>query len=83
MGKKEEFVRVVLKLKPPIMPNFIRYMMPGTYYQQEAKHCKKTMPITELTRREAEEYAELMKRAFIKHWIKKKSCLRINNGDTA
>jgi hypothetical protein len=48
------------ELLPPIMPNFIRL-----------KSQSDTFPIAKLTKAEAEEYGELMKQEFIKHWKNK------------
>lgn len=61
------------KLKPPMMPNFIS-VESGQRLKQEGFASNMTIPVSELSEEEAEEFGELMKQAFIKHWfnIKKK-----------
>jgi hypothetical protein len=51
-----------IKILPPMMPNFVIL---------DINSNERTMSITELTKEEAEEYAELMKQEFIKHWNNK------------
>lgn len=48
-----------INLLPPIMPNFIPYEIGA-----KMEHIS----ITTLSEKEAIEYGELMKQAFIKHW---------------
>lgn len=60
------------KLKPPIMPNFIN-VDTGTKLRQEGFASNLTIPINELSKDEFEEYAELIKETFIKHWENKTS----------
>ena len=52
----------LIKLIPSRMPNFIR-----------AEGWKEPIPVKELSEQEAQEYAELMKQAFIEHWKNKQS----------
>jgi len=53
-----------LKVLAPIMPNFIPFESPDK--------SKVHFPITDFSEKEAIEYGELMKQAFIDHWKKKK-----------
>ena len=48
------------KIKTPRMPNYI-------LFDDEESN---SMSVAKLTKKEAEEYGELMKQAFIKHWEK-------------
>lgn len=63
-----------VKLLPPHMPNFIRFNVPlserANDQFREAKDC---IPVESLSKKEAEEYGELMKQEFIKHWNKKQT----------
>lgn len=62
----------ILKIKPPILPNFYFYEQPPGKredgFKPDVSH-----PITDFNREEAEEFGELMKQAFIKHWEDKKA----------
>lgn len=53
-----------LKLKAPIMPNFIN--VEGT-----ASLGSPQIAVSDLDKKQAEEFGELMKQEFIKHWEKK------------
>lgn len=60
------------KVLPPHMPNFVRFEKePGL--RQEGLKVDEGFPITNFTKEEAYEYAELMKQTFINHWHKKKT----------
>ena len=58
------------KLRPPIMPNFLS-IESGPRLRQEGFAHNMTIPVSELSKEEAIEYAELMKQEFIKHWHNK------------
>lgn len=60
MKKNEIIVRKSVELKPPMMPNFISTERDGIKF-----------PVADLTQTEAEDYGELMKQEFIRHWKKK------------
>lgn len=57
-----------IKLLPPMMPNFISTEMPSGERQDGLNIERGKFSITDLTKEEAEEYGELMKQEFIKHW---------------
>jgi len=60
-----------MKLLPVLMPNFLPYCVP-TGKRQDGFHPEKNhIPVSSLTKEEAEEYGELMKQEFIKHWERK------------
>jgi len=59
-----------LKLKPPTMPNFIIVEMPAGR-REDGFNQLPSFPITDFTSEEAEEYGELMKQTFIKHYNEK------------
>jgi len=61
-------VKRILKIEPPIMPNFFYYEIPPSPKQDAIDFSKTSIPITEFTREEAEEFGELMKKSFIEHW---------------
>lgn len=50
------------------MPNFVQLEMPPGRREEGLQMDKGKMPITDLTREEVEEFGELMKQTFIKHW---------------
>lgn len=52
---------------PPMMPNFARFKKEAGLRQDGFK-IDEGFPIKNFTREEAEEYAELMRKAFIEHW---------------
>lgn len=56
----------------PIMPNFIKFKKEPSS-RQEGINFEQGFPISELSKSEAEEYGELMKIEFIKHWEHKKT----------
>jgi len=60
-----------LKIIPPTMPNFFRYEMPVGQRQDGFKENSGT-PIEELSEEEANEFAEMMKQEFLKHWKERK-----------
>jgi len=61
-----------LNILPPIMPNFFFYEeKPGR--MEDGFKQKESHPITDFTKEEAEEFAELMKETFMKHWEFKKT----------
>jgi hypothetical protein len=57
------------ELLPPMMPNFVRL-------RQDGFKVSEGLPITDFTKKEAEEYGELMKQTFIAHW--ENSCVDKN-----
>lgn len=62
----------ILKIAPPLMPNFFHYEM-APVKRQEGFKLNHEIPISELSEEEAYEFAEMMKQEFIKHWRNKKS----------
>lgn len=56
-----------------MMPNFIFQEMPVRQRQEGFNADAGKIPITDLTEIEAEEFGELMKQTFIKHWRNKKA----------
>ena len=52
---------------PPIMPNFVRFEK-EVGLKQDGFKVDEGFPISDFTKEEAEEYGELMKKEFIKHW---------------
>jgi hypothetical protein len=56
------------KLLPPTMPNFVFMEMPPRPKEEGIDFDRGKISITDFTREEAEEYGELMKQTFIKHW---------------
>lgn len=60
-------MKKLFEVLPPSMPNFVRFKRdPGL--RQDGFKVDEGFPIKDFTRQEAEEYAELMKQTFIKHW---------------
>lgn len=57
---------------PPSMPNFVRFKKLAGLRQDGFK-VDEGFPIKNFTKEEAEEYAELMKQTFIKHWQEKQN----------
>jgi hypothetical protein len=57
---------------PPLMPNFVRFKKEAELKQHGFK-VDEGFPIKNFTKEEAEEYGELMKQTFIKHWSEKQS----------
>jgi hypothetical protein len=55
---------------PPTMPNFVRFKKEAGL-RQDGYKVDEGFPISQFTREEAEEYGELMKQTFIKHWENK------------
>lgn len=55
-----------LILPPP--PNFISFERPARP-RQEGFNTGHSIPVSDLSEEEAEEYGELMKQAFISHWV--------------
>lgn len=60
-----------LDILPPTMPNFITFDMPAVTKGEPLDFDRGKMPIEQLTRPQAEAYAELMKQTFLKHWENK------------
>lgn len=63
-----EIKRTIL---PPMMPNFAFYAAKPGLRQEGLKVEKNQIPIKDFTREQAEEYGELMKETFLKHWESK------------
>lgn len=59
------------EILPPMMPNFVRFKK-EVGLRQDGFKVDEGFPIVNFTKQEAEEYAELMKQTFIKHWQSKK-----------
>ena len=55
---------------PPMMPNFVRFKKEAGL-RQDGFTVDDGFPITNFTKEEAEEYAELMKQTFLVHWQNK------------
>jgi hypothetical protein len=55
-------------IKPPMMPNFARF-------ESNQNAC---IDIADFTREEAEQYADLMRDAFMKHWEKRKAQKKVS-----
>lgn len=62
-----------IKLLPPTMPNYVFMEMPPVSKQDGIDFDRGKISITEFSKEEAEEYGELMKQTFIKHWQEKAS----------
>jgi hypothetical protein len=62
----------ILKINPPLMPNFFQYQMPPGKREDGFKF-NHSIPIGELSEEEAYEFADMMKNEFIKHWRSKTS----------
>lgn len=62
----------LFEVLPPSMPNFVRFKNEAGLRQDGFK-VNEGFPIKNFTREEAEEYAELMKQTFIKHWESKQN----------
>lgn len=63
-------MKIDFELLPPTMPNFISYKTnPGR--RQDGFKSDKVIPVSSLTKEQAEEYAELMKQTFLNHWQNK------------
>ncbi len=56
---------------PPMMPNYIYYERPTRLRQEGVNFEESKISITELSEKEACEYAQLMHDEFIRHWRKK------------
>jgi len=61
----------LFEVSPPTMPNFVRFKKEAGLRQDGFK-VDEGFPIINFTREEAEEYGQLMKDTFIKHWERKK-----------
>lgn len=59
-------MKAEIELLPPVMPNFIRMAKCNV-------KLKDLISVSDLSEDEANEYAELMKQEFIKHWKSKAS----------
>lgn len=59
---KKEF-----KIIPPTMPNFVRFEK-APQLRQDGYKVDEGFDIKNFTQEEAEEFAELMKTEFMKHW---------------
>ena len=62
------------ELLPPSMPNFATFKK-EKQLRQDGFKVDGGFPIKNFTREEAEEYGELMKQAFIKHWKSKQTSI--------
>lgn len=54
-----------------MMPNFFQYEMPPMK-RQDGVQFGHNIPIEEMDEHEAEEFGEMMKQEFIRHWKSKK-----------
>jgi hypothetical protein len=57
---------------PPMMPNFARFKKEAAL-RQDGYKVDEVFSIKNFTKEEAEEYGELMKQTFIKHWESKQT----------
>jgi hypothetical protein len=64
-------MEIKLKILPPAMPNFIFCEDPKSPELTKGIYRGDGIPVGDLTKEQAEEYGELMKQTFIKHWLKK------------
>ena len=64
-------MNVTLDVNPPKMPDFYTIGKANQGLKQDGFSYGKQNPITDFTREQAEEFAEMMKQEFIKHWEKK------------
>jgi hypothetical protein len=71
-------MKKTFKIKPPIMPNYVQLEMPPGKRQDGLQMDKGKIPISDLTREEAEEFGELMKQTFIKHWERSIFIMAVN-----
>jgi hypothetical protein len=55
------------KVLPPLMPNYVRFEKP-VGLKQDGFKSEEGFQISDFTKEEAEEYGELMKQEFVKHW---------------
>jgi hypothetical protein len=62
------------KILPPTMPNFVRFEKPAGL-KQEGFKMDEGYDIANFTEEEANQYAELMRKAFIEHWKQRKNNL--------
>lgn len=62
----------LFEVLPPHMPNFVRFKKEAGLRQDGFK-VDEGFPIKSFTKEEAEEYGELMKQTFIKHWAEKQT----------
>jgi hypothetical protein len=60
-------MKKLFEVLPPTMPNYVRFKKEAGLKQDGFK-VDDGFDIKNLTREEAEEFAELMKQTFIKHW---------------
>lgn len=60
-------MKIKFDILPPTMPNFVRFKQ-EVALRQEGFKVSEGFPIKNFTKEEAEEYGELMKQTFIKHW---------------
>ena len=66
------------EINPPIMPNFLIVKTEPGRRQDGIKDT--SIPVSSLTREEAEEFAELMKQTFLQHWENKVNIKANNSG---
>ena len=67
-------MKTLFKVLPPMMPNFVKFEKEAELKQDGFK-VDGGFPIKNFTKEEAEEYGELMKTTFIKHWEEKQTIL--------
>ena len=60
-------MKIQFEIEMPAMPNFLRFKK-DAQMRQDGFKVNDGYPISNLTREEAEEFAESWKQAFIKHW---------------
>lgn len=73
-------MEIKLTMHPPLMPNFIK-ASPDKVFKNRAdlEAATITLPISALTPEQANDYAELMRKEFIKHWEKATIIEKANN----
>lgn len=65
-------MRKLFKIIPPRMPNFVRFEKEAQLKQDGFK-TDEGFDIANFTKDEANEFAELMKTEFLKHWDERKN----------
>jgi len=60
-------MKIQFEIEMPAMPNFLRFKKEAQMRQDGFK-VNDGYPISNLTREEAEEFAESWKQTFLKHW---------------
>jgi len=73
LGVGVEKMRLGFEVKKPTMPNFILMEVPAGQRQDGFNPEAGKISITELDKKQAVEYAQLMFDTFVEHWREKKA----------